>query len=471
MRELGVGLVYWPALAPLFESGEAAVVELEPQTLWKKNSTSAGFAYELNEELFDQIAALPQLKLLHGVGQPVGGTVDDPTDYVPLLQRMASRLEPAWISEHLSFNRVRRQGRATECGFLLPPPQTVAAARVASRNIERYRSALGYPVAFETGVNYLAPIAGELDDGRFFAEVAERADCGILLDLHNLLCNERNGRQRAVDALEQMPLNRVWEVHLGGGEPLEGVWLDAHCGAMPAELIDLAAAVMPRLPHVRAIVFEILPEHLDRIGLDGVHRQLEQMRTLWDVRPCRGPQLRIRMEQAPRLSDPPSLLDEGEVNAWEIRLVNALNDDAPEDPLSADRGCAVLRRLIRDARSASLVRGLRLTTTALLAGLGKAAVDRLLSDYFRLMPPEAFVALECHEFAGFLGRRNDVLAAVPYLGEILEFEGALLRATLFQTSSIVNWTVDPTQLIAALETGRLPQHLSFSPSRMTITAS
>jgi uncharacterized protein len=464
--EPGVGLVYWPALAPLFESGEAAILELEPQTLWRKTSTSAGFAYQLNEELFDQLAALPQPKLLHGVGQPVGGTVDDPTEYVPLLKRMASRLEPAWISEHLSFNRVTHNARVMECGFLLPPPQTAAAARVAARNIERYARALGYPVAFETGVNYLAPMAGELEDGRFFAEVAERADCGILLDLHNLLCNERNGRQRALDALEQMPLDRVWEVHLGGGESLDGVWLDAHCGAMPAELIDLAAAVMSRLPHAGALVFEILPEHLDRIGLDGVQRQLEQMRSLWNTRPGR----RLCVPKVQRFDHAPSLSDDREVNAWEVRLVNVLNDCSPEDPLAADQGCAVLRRLIRDARSASLARGLRLTTTALLAGLGKSVVDRLLFDYFRSMPPEAFVAMECHGFARFLDGRNELFASVPHLREILEFERALLRATLLGTSSVVNWTVDPTQLIAALETGRLPQNLPLSPSRMTIMA-
>lgn len=461
-----MGLVYWPALAPLFESGEAAVLELEPQTLWRKTPTSTGFAYQLNEALFDHIAALPQPKLLHGVGQPVGGTVDDPTEHVPLLQRMASGLEPAWISEHLSFNRVRRRGRIEECGFLLPPTQTVAAARVAARNIRRYADAIGYPTAFETGVNYLAPTAGDLEDGQFFAEVAQRADCGILLDLHNLLCNERNGRQRALDAIAQMPLDHVWEVHLGGGELLDGVWLDAHCGAMPAELIHLAAAVMPQLPNAGALIFEILPEHLDRIGLNGVQRQLEQMRAIWDTRPRR----RLRVPQVRQFDDAPSLSDEREVNVWEVRLVNALNGMSREDSLVADRGCVVLRRLIRDARSASLARGLRLTTTALLAGLGKTTVDRLLANYFRSTPPESFVAMECHGFARFLGSRSDLFVSVPYLREIFEFERALLRATLFGSSSAVKWTVDPTQLIAALEAGTLPRNLSPSPSSMTITA-
>jgi uncharacterized protein (UPF0276 family) len=463
MPELGIGLVYWPALAPLFESGEAAVLELEPQTLWKKTSSSHGFGYQLNEELFESVASLPQPKLMHGVGQPVAGTVDDPAEYVPLLRHMARHLQPAWISEHLSFNRVRQGDEVHECGFLLPPAQTPGTARVAARNIRRYAADVGYPVAFETGVNYLAPVQGHLDDGRFFAEVAELADCGVLLDLHNLLCNERNGRQRALDAIDQMPLERVWEVHVAGGSELDGLWLDAHSGAMPQELIDLAASVIPRLPNLGAIMFEVLPEHLSHIGLDGIQRQLEQLRALWNLRPG----WTVRVERTARCDVAPTLSEEREANAWERRLVNALNGS--DDPLAADRGCAVLSRLIHDARSASLVRGLRFTTTALLAGRGKEAVAQVMSDYFRSTPPETFVVMECYRFARFLADRPELVASVAYLSEILSFEQALLSASVFRTTSVVQWTVDPTALIAALEMGKLPGALPRSASQMTIT--
>ena len=41
VRELGVGLNYWPELAPLFDAdGLVDVLELEPQTLWEKRETS-----------------------------------------------------------------------------------------------------------------------------------------------------------------------------------------------------------------------------------------------------------------------------------------------------------------------------------------------------------------------------------------------------------------------------------------------
>jgi len=229
MKELGVGLVYWSALAPLFESGDAAVLELEPQTLWTKAATSSGrFAYQLNEALFESMPDFPQPKLLHGIGQPLAGTVDDPLEYVELLRRMADRLEPAWISEHLSFNRFFTTARLSSAASFFRRQQIPASARVAASNVRRYASAIGRPVAFETGVNYFRPRPEHLSDGRFFDAVAVQADCGILLDLHNLWCNERNGRQRLRDALAEMPLERVWEVHVAGGQRLDGMWLDAH---------------------------------------------------------------------------------------------------------------------------------------------------------------------------------------------------------------------------------------------------
>ena len=122
-----------------------------------------------------------------------------------------------WASEHLSFNQARLAGREFFGGFLLPPVQTMASARIAARNIAAVKDLLPVPFAFETGVNYLAPQPGEMPDGAFFAAVAEQADCGILLDLHNLWCNERNGRQRVLDVVAELPLDRVWEVHLAGG--------------------------------------------------------------------------------------------------------------------------------------------------------------------------------------------------------------------------------------------------------------
>jgi uncharacterized protein len=474
MRELGVGLVYWSALDPLFEAGTEtlAVLELEPQTLWEKVYNTSGFYYRTNEALLTRVARLPQAKLLHGVGHPVGGAVQDPLEHMAPLHNAIEVLNPAWISEHLSFNRVQRVAGIEEAGFLLPPRQSPATVRIASHNIGRYKLALKRAFAFETGVNYLQPHADDLDDGTFFAAVAEQAQCGILLDLHNLWCNELNGRQRVADVLSQIPLDRVWEVHLAGGMKLSGYWLDAHSDAVPPALIDIAAELIPKLPKLGALIYEILPEHLPRIGLDGVQRQLELLHMLWS----RKTPLKITPRGA-GISGVSSVMqpyasDINELLAWESSLVDAVRGFATggayADGFIGDSGVAVLSELVFEFRRANLARAMRYTVTALLAGLGHRETLELLDTYFCDQAPDPYAAIEADHFAQFLYAHSEALRRVPYLLEILAFEHALVRATIYGSTTDIKWSADPTSILEALDAGHLPDDLPTITSRMRV---
>ncbi len=83
-----------------------------------------GWRYLPNENVLGSVARLPQRKLLHGVAHPVGGATQDPLNYLSLWRAAVERLDPVWVSEHLSFNRVSRGSRIEDAGFLLPPQQT-----------------------------------------------------------------------------------------------------------------------------------------------------------------------------------------------------------------------------------------------------------------------------------------------------------------------------------------------------------
>jgi len=471
--ELGVGLVYWSALDPLFEAGPetVAVLELEPQSLWEKAGRSGVWQYRANEGLLQQVARFPQHKLVHGIGQPLGGTTPDPVEHLPLLRHAVDLLDPAWISEHLSFNRVEAADGVEEAGFLLPPRQSRAGVRLAADNIACLRSALGRPVAFETGVSYLEPRADELDDASFFRGVAELADCGILLDLHNLWCNELNGRARVADVLAGLPLDRVWEVHLAGGMPLSGYWLDAHSGAVPAPLIDLAADIMPSLRGLRALMFEISPEHLPTIGIDGVYRQLEELRGLWALKPPHGTPRSVPSSPAQARMHA-GLSDLDEARCWEHALVDAIRGRSTAanayGSVAADPGVGILRELVGSFRRASLVRALRYTMTSLLAGLGSEETQALLDAYVAEHDPDPYPAVEADQFAGFLKQRAHVLEQVPYLAETLEFEHGLLRATLYGVGTDVEWSADPTAVFEALDAGHLPTDLQPMHSHIRI---
>lgn len=484
MQALGVGLVYWQELEPLFAAGRelVQVLELEAQTLWEKSGRRGALEYRVNDGLLERIAALPQAKLVHGVGHPLGGLVDDPIDWTSAFAHCTTMLAPAWASEHLSFNRYRPDHGAVgdaatvaETSFLLPPRQTEAGVAIAARNVRRLREVAGVPVAFETGVNYLRPRTDELPDGHYFAAIAEHADCGILLDLHNLWANERNGRMPLREVLATLPLERIWELHLAGGSALDGYWLDAHDGLVDPELHELAAEVIPRLPNLGAINFEILPQYVERTGIDRIARQLEHLQDLWALRrPLHviappHDSLHAVPPAAPSWPDAAALLD---VQRWERSLgALALGLPPPADALPGmdAAGGAIFEQLVREFRAGRIVRVLRYSLLLLLRELGAARVDALIRAYCRACPSDIFTAVEAERFAEFLrGKLVDGSLALPLLDEVLAFERAMIAASLWGRDATLHWSVDPVQLLERIEAGEPLTTLARMPLEMQV---
>lgn len=278
---LGVGVVYSSGLEPLLysEPNLIDVLEIEPQTTWMEDPRETG-SIQSRGEVEDHIAALPGHKLVHSVGTPVGGSVASREVQLPLLRRALKKFQAPFASEHLAFNLTRD----FFTGFFLPPRQTAAGLEVYSNSIVTLRNALGVPLAVETGVNYLRRRSDEIPDGEFVAEIVRATGCGILLDLHNVFCNQLNGRQTIEQFLYQIPLDSVWEIHLAGGFELEGYWLDAHSGAIPPQLFSIAQEVVPLLPNLKAIIFEMFSSFLPAFGINSVKGEIEKLRLLWELR-------------------------------------------------------------------------------------------------------------------------------------------------------------------------------------------
>jgi uncharacterized protein len=450
---LGIGVAWFSGLEPLLaaEPGLADVIEIEPQTLWLQPD-SAVSRYCVDPDALARIRRLPAQKILHGIGFAPGGTLAPEASQLPPLLAMRQTLDCPWISEHLSFNRARGDEGVFTTGFLLPPRQSAAGVAHAARSIRAMADALPVPLAVETGVSYLKPRADELADGEFVARVVEEADCGILLDLHNLWCNERNGRQPVVEFLRAIPLERVWEVHLAGGFERRGYWLDSHSGAIPEPLAALAAEVLPRLPALRALVYELFPSYLPLVGLDTVRRELTRLRELWRARERAGGARTF--ECAPAAVVP---LEGPSPHAWEDALGALVVGRAAASPLAhelaADPGVGVTRELLEEFRASMIVEVLKLSFRLIALSRGPELFQEALAGYWRLAPPERFGSAEAAGFAEHLtGRALDV----PYLDEVVAFERATLATLLDGQSRVVPFRHDPMLLLRPLAEGRLP---------------
>ncbi|HNB27569.1 MAG TPA: DUF692 family protein [Alphaproteobacteria bacterium] len=448
---LGAGIVYASALEPLLDRRPElfTVLEFEPQTTWVKlpaHARSDGRQpYRMDRDALARVARLPGRKIVHSIGTPVGGTLRPEPAQLDLLRETVACLDAAWVSDHLSFNRTPEFAT----GFFLPPRQTLPGVAAAVAAIGDLRAALPVPVAVETGVSYLRPRPEELPDGEFAGRVADGADCGLLLDLHNVYCNAVNGRQPVDAFLDQIPLDRVWEVHLAGGMEFEGFWLDAHSGAVPGPLLALARKTIPRLPNLKAIVFEIFSSFIPVVGLDLIAAEMERLHELWTLRrpgiPVAAPVWPPRAAEVDALTPA----------AWESALgalVLGRRGAAP-GPIAEEPGHRVVESLVHEFSASMIVRVLPLTARLLLLSLGPTPFRVLLNDFWARSTPGLYANVEAEAFAGHL---EGLHLPVPHLAEVLAFERAAIATLLDGTARIVPFAVEPLPLLRALADGRLP---------------
>ena len=452
MPQLGVGAVYWSALHPLFEahSDIFQVAEVEPSTFWIK-SPGAGGAVRSNPLALDKVAELPQAKLIHGVGYPVGGTVCDQEEHLAEQRRWADRLDAAWTSEHLSFNETA----VGAAGFLLPPCQSEDGIAVAAANIRKRAALLGRPFAFETGVNYLRPQPREIPDGAYFAAVAEAADCHILLDLHNLWANERNGRARVADVVAALPRDRVCELHLAGGMEKDGYWLDAHSDLIPPRLFDLAVEVVAELPRLGAILFEISAQHAAKVAPHDLVRQVEALHRLWEGRAraptaARAPVARTWTGEGPTADE------------WEQHLVRSLSRG---DSVADDPALALYRTLIASFRGGALADMMPHSLRLFQLTAGEAALEEVLADYAGATTPQLYPADEAIQFGAWL--RADP-PDIPYLRDILDLEAGIALLASIGRGGEISFRHDPSLIVSAVAEGRRPTDLPRGDYRIAI---
>ncbi|MFJ9150837.1 DUF692 family multinuclear iron-containing protein [Streptomyces sp. NPDC102270] len=454
MTGLGVGLTHVPGAEPILEACAdlLEVVEIEPQTLWRSRPDGTTGC---DEEALRRLADLPGARLLHSVGNPVGGCRPADPRQTALVGELAERLQAPWVSEHLAFNRTGRGNAGFRTGFMLPPRQTPEGVRRSIASVRAMADALPMPLAVEIGANYLRPRADELSDGRFVASVAKGAGSGLLLDLHNVLANQRNGRASVDRLLDELPLDRVWEVHLAGGFEHRGYWLDSHSGLPDEELLALAERVLPRLPALRAVLFEVMSSAVPDLDPQAVRDLLVRVREQWRPPLTAGRPLIAPTPQSYPLVDGP---DSGpDPEEWENALGSLTIGREADSPfaqeLTADPAIALLRELVTEFRASALAGTLVNTVRLLLLTLGETGVCTLLDDYTRFHPPELFPTEEAEAFAAHLRRTRP---RVPWLTDVLELDLGLVRVQLNNAPRTVHLDTDPNELLSALGAGRLP---------------
>ncbi|ABS25762.1 DUF692 domain-containing protein [Anaeromyxobacter sp. Fw109-5] len=188
--------------------------------------------------------------VLHGVSLSIGSTDPLSERYLALLTDLTSRIEPAWISDHLCWGS--HGGRYAH--DLWPLPYTEEALRHVVRRILRVQEVLGRQLLLENVSSYVAFRASEMPEWEFLAEVARRADCGILLDVNNVYVSARNHGFDPYAYLAALPASRIGQIHLAGHSDKGRYLLDTHGEEVPAAVWELYAETVRRFGRISTLI-------------------------------------------------------------------------------------------------------------------------------------------------------------------------------------------------------------------------
>jgi uncharacterized protein len=161
---------------------------------------------------------------LHGVSLSIGSTDPPNEDYIRNLKKLIDRIDPVFVSDHLCWTGV--DGKNTH--DLLPLPQTEEAIAHVVGRVQRVQEILERRFILENPSTYIRYSESEMPEWEFLSEVAQQADCGILLDVNNVFVNAFNHGFDPAKYLLSVPKDRVAYIHLAGHTDMGEFYFDTH---------------------------------------------------------------------------------------------------------------------------------------------------------------------------------------------------------------------------------------------------
>jgi uncharacterized protein (UPF0276 family) len=192
--------------------------------------------------------------VMHGVSLSIGSTDPLDRDYLRSLKALATRIEPAWISDHLCWTGCAGKNLHD----LLPLPYTVEVVRHVAARVQAVQEFLGRRILLENVSSYVTFQGSDMEEWDFLAEVARRADCDVLLDVNNIHVSAFNHgfeAPRYIDALlDSLPSARIRQIHLAGHSHCGTHIIDTHDAPVIDPVWELYAYALKKIGPVPTMI-------------------------------------------------------------------------------------------------------------------------------------------------------------------------------------------------------------------------
>lgn len=217
--------------------------------------------------------------VMHGVSMSIGSVQPLNWDYLAQLKTLIQRVEPMWFSDHLCWTGVD----GLNLHDLMPLPYTEEAIQHVVDRVQQVQDYLGRQMLLENVSSYVSYNASQISEWEFLTEIAERADCLILLDINNIYVSAYNHNFDPITYLEAVPPARVYQFHLAGHTRQDNLIIDTHDHPIADPVFDLYARAVARFGRVSTMIerddnippLAELLEELDQVRAIG-EQQLKQ---------------------------------------------------------------------------------------------------------------------------------------------------------------------------------------------------
>lgn len=202
----------------------------------------------------------------HSLELSLGSAEGVDEEYVAKLADLVNTVNPPWFSDHICFTR----SGGVKIGHLAPVPFTDESLSVFVHNIDRVKKRINTPLILENITYNVQYPSSTMPETEFIRRLLEETDCGLLLDVANLYINSTNLGYDWREWLQEIPLERVVQLHFVGVHKSPGRLIDAHADATHVEvwnvfrevsvMCDIKGAILERdanFPNFSELVCEL----------------------------------------------------------------------------------------------------------------------------------------------------------------------------------------------------------------------
>lgn len=243
LPRLGVGLGYRPQIMEKTLEHKQDIDFLE---IISENYLNGGSLKLKELERAEAFQMIP-----HGIELSIGSTNDLDQRYLKELKQLIQEVNAPWWSDHLCFTSFE----GSYLHDLCPLPYSKEAVDHVARRVRKVNEQIEVPFLLENITSYMRVPGGEMTEAQFIAEVLEKADCGLLLDVNNVYVNAYNHKFDPYEFIDQLPIDRVVQIHIAGHKKSDNILVDTHGAKISDPVYDLLAYVL-RKTNVHAILLE-----------------------------------------------------------------------------------------------------------------------------------------------------------------------------------------------------------------------